>query len=187
MKRILVPVLMFLCATTLPSWNVIQAPWRSKTFKSQPECNFCHEILSPHDEHHYILQRRKRCLIQLNPKPYVVGGHIMIIPYAHTGDINTLSMVTWLDMMAAVKDVCRIMTDNCGCSSFNVGFSVGQYSGATCESHIHVHVVPRWSNRADGWMEIITNTRVLDEHVRDTYKRLLPHFQPVIKRHDLNK
>lgn len=177
MKRILVPVLMFLCFTTLPSWNIVNAPWRSTSFASKrPECYYCQENLSEHPERYFILAKRPRCFIALNPKPYV-PGHIVVVPHHHTDTPTKLSHSSWLACWDAVKEVVEVMSHNCGVDSFNIGMNVGTHSGASQSKHLHIHIVPRYKDKHDGWMEIIAHSRMLDEMTANTYKRLKPYFQ----------
>ena len=79
----------------------IYAPWRSKYVvdgvgkKHRSDyrngCVFCHQIDQSDDDSFFILKRYKHCFVQLNRYPYN-GGHILVLPYEHVADIESLSI-----------------------------------------------------------------------------------------------
>jgi len=58
---------------------------------------------------------------------------------------------------------------------FNMGLNIGKVAGAGMESHMHIHVVPRWTGDTDS-MPIIAETRVMPEHLMKTYNKLVKVF-----------
>ena len=53
----------------------------------------------------------------------------------------------------------------------NVGMNLGRASGAGVPSHLHVHVLPRWSGDTN-FLTSVAEARVLPEGLRDSWKRL---------------
>ena len=54
---------------------------------------------------------------------------------------------------------------------FNLGINMGIVGGAGIADHIHLHVVPRW-NGDTNFMPVLSDTRVISEHLRATYANL---------------
>ncbi|MHA1462597.1 MAG: HIT family hydrolase, partial [Candidatus Heimdallarchaeota archaeon] len=52
--------------------------------------------------------------------------------------------------------------------------NLGKVSGAGLKTHVHIHIVPRWSGDTN-FMPILTNTRVISEALDETYKKFKKH------------
>jgi ATP adenylyltransferase len=48
-------------------------------------------------------------------------------------------------------------------------------AGAGVTGHVHVHVVPRWSGDVN-FMPLLSETKVISEHLTETYCRLRAGF-----------
>ncbi|MFT4656677.1 MAG: ATP adenylyltransferase, partial [Ilumatobacter sp.] len=53
----------------------------------------------------------------------------------------------------------------------NVGLNLGRPAGGSVPSHLHVHVVPRWTGDSN-FMSVIANTQTLPESLDASASRL---------------
>lgn len=155
------------------------APWRMSYIAEPKEdvgCVFCHAPAQPEseDKKNLILYRGKHNFIIMNLYPYN-NGHLMVVPYKHTGDLCDLNDEESLEMMQLAQMALRVFKKAFNPEGFNTGFNLGKAAGAGIRQHIHFHVLPRW-NGDTNFMPVIGETRVMPEHISDTYDKLRPLF-----------
>ena len=129
----------------------------------------------PDGPENLILYRGQQAFVILNRYPYT-SGHLMVVPYFHTSTFEGLSDDVLFDLIKNVERSTRILKEVLNPDGFNMGLNFGKVAGAGMESHMHMHVVPRWTGDTDS-MPIIAETRVMPEHLRKTYNKLVRHFQ----------
>ena len=49
-------------------------------------------------------------------------------------------------------------------------------AGAGVADHLHWHVLPRWEGDCN-FMPLLAETKVMPQHLEETYDRLLPYFE----------
>ncbi|NLH98589.1 MAG: HIT domain-containing protein [Chthonomonadales bacterium] len=153
------------------------APWRLAYVENADtveECIFCAFPRESDDEQRFILCRGERAFVILNAFPYS-NGHLMVAPYRHTASLDDLDASDALDLMGLVRASVSALKHAYRPDGFNIGINMGRVAGAGIDSHIHVHVVPRW-NGDTNFMAVVGDTRVLPASLADTYERLKPHF-----------
>lgn len=153
-------------------------PWRMEYIqaaKGESEgCVFCELPEKDDDEQVRILKRGERGFVVLNSYPYN-PGHVMVAPFRHTGDLESLDAEEQLELGGLLQDAVRALREEMEPHGFNVGMNLGRIAGAGIPDHLHWHVVPRWSGDTN-FMPIVGQTRVLPELLDETYRRLRPRF-----------
>ena len=149
------------------------ATWRMSYItgeKNKDGCIFCNKPQEDNDEENLILHKGKFCFIIMNLFPYN-NGHIMVIPYRHIDSIILLTEEESIEMMYFIKLMTKVIKNTMSPEGFNIGMNLGQSGGAGIAEHIHMHIVPRWAGDTN-FMPVISDTRVISEHIKDTYKKL---------------
>jgi len=148
------------------------APWRMSYLEAtKPEgCILCEKISQHRDRENHILHRGEKGLIMLNRYPYS-NGHLMIVPYQHVPGLEDLSDEEGAAVMRLIKLGIRLLKDALNPEGFNVGANIGKVAGAGIDSHVHIHVVPRWGGDTN-YMPVVAETRVIPEWLDQTYDKL---------------
>ncbi|HWP46968.1 MAG TPA: HIT domain-containing protein [Candidatus Limnocylindrales bacterium] len=156
--------------------ETLWAPWRIEYILSDKKkgCLFCTALAEKEDEVHYVLYRGKHSFIMMNLYPYN-NGHLMIIPYRHVPYLADLTQEEILDVFSEVQRCETILRKAFHPEGFNMGINIGAVAGAGVKDHIHVHIVPRWGGDTN-YMTVIAEVRVIPEHIKSTYRTLLPYF-----------
>ena len=151
-------------------------PWRMAFVggPEQPGCLFCRIKAEDRDEENLVLHRGEQALVMLNLYPYN-SGHLMIAPYAHTGDLASLPAEIGAEVLALTQRSVAALTEEYGPHGYNVGMNLGRVAGAGVPDHLHVHVVPRW-NGDTNFMPVTAETKVLPETLDQTWRRLRSRF-----------
>ncbi|MDQ6630723.1 MAG: HIT domain-containing protein [Verrucomicrobiota bacterium] len=127
------------------------------------------------DEAHYIVARERTCFALLNTFPYT-GGHLLIVPYKQTPDLNGLTDAEMSDLMQLTRRCQNALTEVMNPDGFNVGINFGKVAGAGIVEHLHIHIVPRWSGDTN-FMPVIAHTTVLPEALKDLAAKLRDQLQ----------
>jgi ATP adenylyltransferase len=162
--------------------KVIWAPWRMayiRTARRQAGCIFCVKSKQRRDTANLLLHRGRHGFVLMNLFPYN-SGHLMVAPYAHVESLELLSPDEAADLIALTSLSLKILRAEIRPEGFNVGINLGRVSGAGIEEHVHVHIVPRW-NGDTNFMPLFSETRVIPEHLRATYRKLQARFRRMKK------
>jgi ATP adenylyltransferase len=158
--------------------KVLWAPWRMEYILTDQEkggCIFCPGDDRSQDEARLILYVGSMSMVVMNRFPYI-NGHLLVAPVRHGPDLEFLSDGEMLDLLKMVRISIAILKKEIGPEGFNVGLNLGRVAGAGVEEHVHFHIVPRWSGDTN-YMTVFGEVRVIPEHIEETYRKLLPHFQ----------
>ncbi|MEM1603359.1 MAG: HIT domain-containing protein [Zestosphaera sp.] len=151
--------------------KVLWAPWRMSYIVrgSSEECIFCKAVKGG-DEENYVVMRSEHSIAMLNIFPYNTA-HVMIAPVRHVARLEQLTREEVLDLFEVLSRVIKAIDQEYSPQGYNIGVNVGRVAGAGVESHVHVHVVPRWLGDTN-FMPVIAGTKVMPEDLRSTYARL---------------
>jgi ATP adenylyltransferase len=153
------------------------APWRMEYVKSEKsdKCIFCSLPKENDDTKNYILHRSQSAFIIMNIYPYN-SAHVMVSPYRHIACLTGQNTEEIKEMNSLTRRSIEILKTVINPEGFNVGYNIGKAAGAGYDEHIHCHIVPRWTGDTN-FMPVLGETKVHPEHLKTTYKKLLPHFK----------
>lgn len=155
------------------------APWRMdyilEAENHAPDgCIFCALPRAQADRDNLILRRGRRVFVILNRFPYN-PGHLMVVPYTHTGELDDLVPDELTDLMLELRRAVGNLRRGMNPDGYNIGINLGRTAGAGIPGHVHYHVVPRWEGDAN-FMPVIADTKVIPQHLFRTYDQLAPLF-----------
>ena len=161
--------------------SVLWAPWRMSYVVKAHEargCLFC-ELKGARDEEGKVVFRSRTCYVVLNIYPYNTG-HVMVAPYRHVACLSELTDEELLDLWRTVGLAIKAIKEAYRPHGFNVGMNLGRVAGAGVEDHLHIHIVPRWLGDTN-FMPVIASTKVISQHIDETYTMLKEAFEKVSK------
>lgn len=152
----------------------LHAPWRIEYILSPKpvleQSLFVTIAQSNDDEANYVIARDRTCYALLNRYPYT-GGHLMVVPYKQTCDLNGLTEEEMCDLMKLTRRCQNALTKVMRPEGFNIGINLGKCAGAGILEHLHIHVVPRWGGDTN-FMPVISSTTVVPEALREIAAKL---------------
>lgn len=155
--------------------DYLWTPWRYQYMKEAasgtlPECIFCDAAARNDDENTLVVHRGPKTFIILNRFPYT-SAHVMIVPYAHVGELGASDPEALSEMMRLAQRVERVYRENYHPDGMNVGMNLGRAAGAGVAGHLHMHLLPRWFGDTN-FMTVAGETRVHPEDLKTSYDRL---------------
>ena len=158
--------------------KTLWAPWRAEYIycagghnsAGPRHCLFCNLLKTKDDAGNLILHRGKNAFVVMNRFPYN-NGHVMVAPNRHTADLETLSRAESAELVRLVQKSLSVLRRGLKPQGFNVGANLGRVAGAGVVGHAHIHIVPRWLGDVN-FMPLLSETKVISEHLAETYDRL---------------
>ena len=156
------------------------APWRIEWIRREDknpdvsECVFCELPEWDRDREYLLVARSEHAFVLLNNAPYN-PGHVMVIPYAHTGEYGELSESALVDHARLKQRTLEALETAFQPEGFNMGLNLGDAAGGSIGDHLHTHVVPRWHGDTN-FMPVVGDTKVIVEALEDTYDGLHEAF-----------
>ncbi len=152
------------------------APWRLTYIEQEkPEgCIFCLAAATSEDRRALVVYRGPRTFVILNRFPYN-AGHVMVVPYRHTGGVAELDGEEQRELMGTLARTLAAEDRAFNPGGYNIGLNLGEAAGAGIRDHLHAHVVPRWHGDTN-FMPVLGDVKVIPEHLEATYDRLQQAF-----------
>ena len=156
------------------------APWRIEYVQKAKEsgCILCQKPRENNDEANFILYRGQHNFIILNTFPYN-PGHLLIFPKRHITDIRLLTDEEILELNSLTKLSMNVLDVLYSPGGYNIGYNIGQCSGASLE-HLHLHIVPRYSSEI-GFVDIVAGSKIIVEDPNVTLIRAQEEFKKQVK------
>jgi len=117
--------------------------------------------------------RNELFIVALNLYPFN-PGHLMIFPLRHVESLLFFTEREVVMMHDLLKLSIEIIDSEFSPHGYNVGYNLGNGSGASI-SHVHQHLVPRYSNEA-GFLDVLSGTRVIVNDPVKVMDRLKERF-----------
>ena len=155
--------------------ETLHAPWRIQYIlapkpTASEESLFARIAQSNEDVANHVIARDRTCFAVLNTFPYA-GGHLMVLPYKQTPDLNDLTDEEMTDLLKLTRRCQNALTEVMKPDGFNIGINLGQAAGAGITNHLHIHVVPRWRGDTN-FMPVLAQTAVLPEALSELAAKL---------------
>ena len=122
------------------------------------------------DEATHIVHRGDLVFAILNIHPYTTG-HLLVIPYREVADLADLTADETTELWATVTTAVAVVREAYAPDGLNVGVNLGRPAGGSVPTHLHVHVVPRWTGDSN-FLSSIGNTQTLPESLDSSFDRL---------------
>jgi len=152
----------------------LHAPWRIEYIlapkSALPESLFTHIAQSSDDEGNYVIARERTCFALLNTYPYT-GGHLLVVPYKQTPDLNELTDEELAALLKLTRRCQNALLEVMKPDGFNIGMNLGKVAGAGVLEHLHIHIVPRWLGDTN-FMPVLANTTVVPQALRELAAQL---------------
>ena len=152
----------------------LHAPWRIEYILTpKPELNpslFKRIAQSNDDDANLVIARDRTCYALLNAYPYN-GGHLMVVPYKQTPDLNGLTDGELADLWQLARRCANALQALMKPDGFNIGLNLGRVAGAGITEHLHIHIVPRWLGDTN-FMPVIAQTTVLPQALNELAAKL---------------
>ena len=113
------------------------------------------------DESTHIVHRGRGVFAIMNLFPYATG-HLLVVPYREVADLDDLTPDEAAELWPTVTDGVAAVRAAYAPEGLNVGVNLGRPAGGSIPTHLHVHVVPRWTGDSN-FMSSVANTQTLPE------------------------
>ena len=146
-----------------------------ETGAKEDGCIFCTQYKNADPRAGLVLTHTAHTIVMLNKFPYN-NGHLLLAPKRHENSLASLPAEDFADLNETLRRSIEILREVLRPGGINLGMNLGKCAGAGIEDHLHWHIVPRWEGD-NNFMPVLSDTRVMPQHLLDSYDRLQPSFQ----------
>ena len=141
---------------------------------SADEGVFCNKLRDNNDEKNYIIKRYKHNVILMNLYPYN-AGHLLIIPKDHIADLDKMNPEARAELIELISQSTTILTKELEAQGINVGLNLGRAAGAGIPTHLHFHVLPRYTGDTN-FLPTLAETKQISFDLNKMYQKLKKAF-----------
>ena len=167
-----------------PSENppAIWAPWRLGYLESLDEqgppprkdsptgCFLSDYWRTPQDdEANHVIVRSDQGMILLNAYPYA-NGHLLVALGEGRPTLLDYAPPQRAELWRLVETAAELMRAALEPQGINIGLNQGRAAGAGVPSHLHVHLVPRWSGDVN-FITTVAQIRVIPSALEQMHER----------------
>ena len=135
------------------------------------DCVFCRLAQSGGpSEDNLVVWRGELTFVVMNAYPYATG-HVLVMPLRHEASLAGLTEGEAAELWWATRRSAATIETAYDPDGLNMGANLGRAAGAGLPSHVHLHVLPRWSGDTN-FMTSVAETRVMPETLQLSWKRL---------------
>ena len=140
-------------------------------------CVFCAIATSgPPVPANLVVWRSELSYAVMNAYPYA-SGHLLVMPVRHVGALDELSPEESDDLWVGTRHAATAIGAAYDPDGINMGANLGRAAGAGIPSHLHMHVLPRWSGDTN-FMTAVAGVRVMPESLEAGWERLFGAWPP---------
>jgi ATP adenylyltransferase len=122
------------------------------------------------DEETHIVHRAEHVFSIVNIHPYT-SGHLLVLPYREVAEIELLTDEESAELWAVTTEAAAVVRAEYRPHGMNIGLNLGRPAGGSIPTHLHMHVVPRWTGDSN-FMSTIANAQTLPEALVVTASRI---------------
>lgn len=152
------------------------AGWRSdyvsdpNTGRTDIACVMCNLVNAADDVAALVVERTPETIVVMNLYPYA-SGHLLVAPTRHVASFEDLDDDELIAVSRAQVRALRAVRAAYSPDGINLGVNIGRAAGAGVPTHLHVHVLPRWSGDTN-FTTTVAGIRVMPEDLSTGYEKL---------------
>jgi ATP adenylyltransferase len=152
------------------------AGWRNdyvsdpKTGRTDTACVMCNIVDAADDAEALVLERASHTVTVMNLYPYG-SGHLLVAPTRHAASLEEFDDDELIAITRAQVRAVRAIRAAYSPDGLNIGVNIGRAAGAGVPTHLHVHILPRWSGDTN-FTTTVAEIRVIPEDLRTGYEKL---------------